>query len=213
MVTTSTARFFDSYAKDFSAIYGNQNTLVNAVVNRIFRRSMVLRYERTLAGCTPIEGKSVIDIGCGPGHYSVALATRGAARVLGVDFAPGMIDLARARAAGAGVTDRCTFTLGDFLAATGDDQFDYAVIMGFMDYIEEPRTLIEKVLRVCRGKAFFSFPAKGGLLAWQRRFRYRTRCPLYLYAEPQIRSLFLGLGTPAVSIEPIDRDYFVTLTI
>src|SRR5450755_1146133 len=116
---TRTASFFDTYARDFSAIYGNDNTPVNAVVNRMFRKSMMLRYERSLAGCTPIEGKTVIDIGCGPGHYSVALAARGAARVLGVDFAAGMIELARARAAGAGVADRCTFTLGDFLTATG----------------------------------------------------------------------------------------------
>ncbi len=212
MDTTSTARFFDAYAGDFSAIYGNQNTLINAVVNRVFRRSMVLRYERTLSGCTPIEGKSVIDIGCGPGHYAVALAARGAARVLGVDFASGMIDIARARASTAGVADRCTFTLGDFLAATGDDTFDYAVVMGFMDYIEDPRALIEKVLRVCRGKAFFSFPSDGGVLAWQRRLRYRSRCPLYLYTEPQVRKLFAGLGS-SVTIEPIDRDYFVTLTV
>ena len=84
-----TAEFFDAYARDFNAIYGNENTLVNAVVNKLFRKSMVVRYERTLAGCSPIEGKTVIDIGCGPGHYGVALAARGAARVLGVDFAPG----------------------------------------------------------------------------------------------------------------------------
>jgi 2-polyprenyl-3-methyl-5-hydroxy-6-metoxy-1,4-benzoquinol methylase len=213
MEATSTAKFFDAYASDFNAIYGNENTMVNAVVNRVFRRSMVLRYERTLAGCVPIESKSVIDIGCGPGHYAVALAARGAARVLGVDFAPGMIEIARQRAERAGVNGRCTFTLGDFLAVTGDEPFDYAIVMGFMDYIEEPRALIEKVLRVCRGKAFFSFPADGGLLGLQRRVRYRRRCPLFLYTEPQIRALVSGLGVKSASVEPIARDYFVTLTV
>ena len=194
MDTTSTAKFFDAYARDFNAIYGNENTMVNAVVNKVFRKSMVLRYERTLAGCVPIEGKTVIDIGSGPGHYAVALAARGAARVLGVDFAPGMIEIARQRAASAGVTDRCTFSLGDFMTISGDETFDYAIVMGFMDYIEEPRALIEKVLRVCRGKAFFSFPAGGGILALQRRVRYRNRCPLFLYSEPQIRSLVVRAG-------------------
>jgi len=209
---TRTATFFDTYANDFSAIYGNENTPLNAVVNRMFRKSMMLRYERTLAGCQPIEGKTVIDIGCGPGHYAVALAARGASRVLGVDFASGMIDLARKRAEGAGVADRCTFTLGDFLEVTGDETFDYAVVMGFMDYIEDPLALMKKVLKVCRGKAFFSFPADGGLLAWQRRLRYRSRCALYLYTEPQIRSLVSSLGVKASSVEMISRDYFVTLT-
>jgi 2-polyprenyl-3-methyl-5-hydroxy-6-metoxy-1,4-benzoquinol methylase len=211
--TTKTARFFDGYARDFNAIYGNENTMVNAVVNRVFRKSMVLRYERTLAGCDPIAGKSVIDIGSGPGHYSVELATRGAARVLGVDFAPGMVDIARQRAGRAGVGDRCTFTLGDFLVASAAETFDYAIVMGFMDYIEEPRGLIEKVLSVCRHKAFFSFPADGGLLALQRRVRYRSRCPLYLYSESRIRALLAGLPVKAATVDPIARDYFVTLTV
>jgi 2-polyprenyl-3-methyl-5-hydroxy-6-metoxy-1,4-benzoquinol methylase len=211
--TTKTAEFFDSYAGQFSAIYGNENTALNAVINRLFRKSMMLRYQRTLAGCTPIEGKSVIDIGCGPGHYSVELAARGAGRVLGIDFASGMIDIANRLAARAGVADRCTFKLGDFLAASGDETFDYAVVMGFMDYIEDPLALMRKVLSVCRGKAFFSFPASGGLLAWQRRLRYRSRCPLYLYTEPQIRSLLNDLGGRSSSVEVISRDYFVTVSV
>ena len=210
---TRTASFFDTYANDFSAIYGNENTPLNAVVNRMFRKSMMLRYERTLAGCQPIEGKTVIDIGCGPGHYSVALATRGASRVLGVDFASGMIDIAKRRAEGADLADRCKFTLGDFLEVTGEETFDYAVVMGFMDYIEDPLALMKKVLKVCRGKAFFSFPADGGLLAWQRRLRYRSRCALYLYTEQQIKSLVSSLGVKASSVETISRDYFVTLTV
>jgi 2-polyprenyl-3-methyl-5-hydroxy-6-metoxy-1,4-benzoquinol methylase len=211
--TARTASFFDAYAKDFNAIYGNENTLVNGVVNRLFRKSMMLRYEKSLAGCQPIQGKSVIDIGCGPGHYAVALAAQGASRVLGVDFAPGMVEIARKRAETAGVTDRCTFTLGDFLDVSGDEKFDYAIVMGFMDYIEDAGALMRKVLGVCRGKAFFSFPADGGPLAWQRRLRYRSRCALYMYTEPQIRSLVSALGVKSSSIEPISRDLFVTLTV
>ena len=211
--TTRTASFFDAYAKDFNAIYGNENTLVNGVVNRLFRKSMMLRYEKSLAGCQPIQGRTVIDIGCGPGHYGVALAAQGASRVLGVDFAPGMIEIARKRAESAGVTDRCTFTLGDFLDVSGDEKFDYAIVMGFMDYIEDAGALMRKVLGVCRGKAFFSFPADGGPLAWQRRLRYRSRCELYMYTEPQIRSLISALGVKSSSIEPISRDFFVTLTV
>jgi len=213
METSRTASFFDTYAKDFNAIYGNENTLVNGVVNKLFRKSMMLRYEKSLAGCQPVQGKTVIDIGSGPGHYAVALAAQGASRVLGVDFAPGMIDIARKRAERAGVTDRCTFTLGDFLEASGDEKFDYAIVMGFMDYIEDAGALMRKVLNVCRGKALFSFPADGGPLAWQRRLRYRSRCALYMYTEPQIRSLVSALGVKASSIEPISRDFFVTLTV
>jgi hypothetical protein len=85
--------------------------------------------------------------------------------------------------------------------------------MGFMDYIEDPLALMKKVLTVTRGKAFFSFPCEGGLLAWQRRMRYKSRCALYLYTEPQIRSLISNLNVKTSSVEAISRDFFVTLGV
>jgi 2-polyprenyl-3-methyl-5-hydroxy-6-metoxy-1,4-benzoquinol methylase len=213
MPGTTTSEFFHGYAHDFDAIYGNKNTLVNSLINRYLRRSMRLRYEKTLEGCTPIEGKTVIDIGCGPGHYSVALAARGAAKVFGLDFAKGMIDIARANAEKAGVADRCTFAFGDFLTYPITEKFDYAVVMGFMDYIADPRALIERVLSMTTSKAFFSFPVDGGVLAWQRKLRYKRRCDLYMYNREQLRELFAGLPYRDIHVEQIDRDYFVTVTM
>jgi 2-polyprenyl-3-methyl-5-hydroxy-6-metoxy-1,4-benzoquinol methylase len=169
-----------------------------------------VRYERTLAGCRPIEGCSVIDIGCGSGHYSVALARAGAARVLGLDFAPGMLQIACRAAQAAGVAQRCTFVSGDFLTYPIAEKFDYAVVMGFMDYVADPRAVIDRVLAITRRRAFFSFPKAGGPLAWQRQLRYRSRCDLYLYTEPQIRGLLAASGA-AFSIESIGRDFFVTV--
>jgi ubiquinone/menaquinone biosynthesis C-methylase UbiE len=89
-----TQTFFHQYANDFDAIYGNQNGLIDSVINRIFRKSMRLRYEKSIEGCEPVQGKSVLDVGCGPGHYSITVAQRGASRVVGIDFADGMLKLA-----------------------------------------------------------------------------------------------------------------------
>ena len=205
-----TSEFFDRYAVDFDAIYGNDNRALERVVNRLFRRAMVVRYEKTIAGCDPIEGRTVIDIGCGSGHYSVALARAGAARVLGLDFAPGMLKIARDSAKKFGVADRCTFEHGDFLTHPLPEPFDYAIVMGFMDYVSDPRRVIDRVLGVVRRRAFFSFPKDGGPLAWQRKLRYRNRCDLFLYREDQIRSLFSATGAK-FKIERIGRDFFVTL--
>ena len=174
---------------------------------------MRLRYEKTIAGCSPIEGKSVLDIGCGPGHYSVTLAKNGAKEVFGIDFAEEMIGLASQNAWSAGVQDRCHFARRDFLVDSIDDKYDYTIAMGFMDYMADPQMTLEKVLAVTKLKAFLSFPAKGGILAWQRKLRYKSRCPLYMYSLPQLHQLFSTLNLQNVGCERIARDYFVTVTV
>jgi SAM-dependent methyltransferase len=211
-VTTNdtTSQFFDGYARDFDAIYGNANTRLNALVNRVFRKSMRLRFDRTIAGCDPVKGKTIIDIGCGPGHYALTLAKRGAAKVFGLDFAKGMIDIAKDRAKSGGVSDVCTFEYGDFMTAKVDGTFDHAVVMGFMDYMSDPRAVIERTLSLTNKSAFFSFPADGGVLAWQRKLRYKRRCDLFMYSKPQIERLFAGTRARRVTIDKIARDFFVT---
>ena len=200
--------FFDTYAADFDAIYGSAHRFPGSLINRCFRRSMMLRFAATLDGCWPVAGKSVLDVGCGPGHYCTALAREGAEHVVGIDFAEQMVHLARQRAETAGVTERCRFIVGDFLTHQWTRTFDHVVVMGFMDYVENPSEVIEKVARLTRRKAFFSFPDSGGLLAWQRRLRYRSRCPLWMYTRRDLDRLFRDYHTETARMS---RDFFVTL--
>ena len=208
--TERTAEFFDRYAQDFSAIYGNRNTAVNRVVNALFRRSMRMRYDLAIEGSNPIVGRSVLDIGCGPGHYCIELARRGASRVLGIDFAEGMLEIARSGAARAGLEKTCEFRQADFFKDEFQEKFDYVIAMGFMDYVERPADTLRKALALTRVRAFFSFPLAGGFLAWQRQLRYRSRCDLYLYTELQVRQLFEDSGAKRIDVQKIDRDLFVT---
>lgn len=210
MAQDQTAEFFDRYAQGFSAIYGTDNGLFNRVVNRFFRQSMKERYLSTLEGCHPIKDRSVLDVGCGPGHYSVELARRGAGRVLGLDFADGMLSIAREQAQRAGVSGVCTFERGDFLERQFSEKFDYVILMGFMDYMKDPGAVVRKALSVTGSKAFFSFPLDGGFLAWQRSVRYKMKCDLYLYNESRVRSLFDGLSGVRIETKNLKRDLFVT---
>jgi hypothetical protein len=98
----------------------------------------------------------------------------------------------------------------DFLRDEFNESFDYVIAMGFMDYVAQPETSIRKMLGLTRVRAFFSFPLDGGLLAWQRKLRYRARCDLYLYTEDQVRKLFAGTTATRVEVTRIDRDLFVT---
>ena len=210
MSTDRTQTFFHQYANDFDAIYGNQNGLLDSVINRLFRKSMKLRYEKTIEGCDPIEGKSVLDIGCGPGHYSITLAQRGASRVVGIDFAEGMLQLATEHAGRVGVGDQCKFMVADFYQYPPEEVFDYVIVMGFMDYMPDPEKVVEKVLSLTRRKAFFSFPVAGGWLGWQRELRYKKRCDLFLYSHERLQQIFAKFPQAKATIEPISRDFFVT---
>jgi 2-polyprenyl-3-methyl-5-hydroxy-6-metoxy-1,4-benzoquinol methylase len=207
-----TQTFFHQYANDFDAIYGNQNGVFDNVINRLFRQSMKLRFEKTIEGCNPIQGKSVLDVGCGPGHYAITLAQRGAGRVVGIDFAEGMLALATEHAQKVGVGNRCSFMVADFYKYAPEELFDYVVVMGFMDYMPTPENVVEKVLSLTRSKAFLSFPVAGGILGWQRKLRYQKRCDLFLYTQEQLQRMFANFRGVTAKIEPIKRDFFVTLT-
>lgn len=211
MPEKGTSQFFNSYSRSFDAIYGSENTLLNIIINGLFRRSMRLRFIKTIEGCEPIEGRSVIDVGCGSGHYAIVLAQRGAKSILGIDFAKGMIELADGNARLAGVEDRCNFVCGDFLVYPLKGKFDYSVVVGFMDYIEHPEEIIKRVLAITKTRAFFSFPLEGGILARQRKIRYRRKCDLFLYKEEEVCELFVGESYEKLEVERISRDLFVTV--
>ncbi len=174
---------------------------------------MRLRYIRTIENCEPIKGRKIIDIGCGPGHYAIALANKGAEFILGIDAAKGMLELAKQKAKSAGVENKCNFILGDFLTYPIKEKFDYSIVMGFMDYIENPRKIIEKVLSITKVKAFFSFPKKGGVLAWQRKLRYKKKCDLFMYSINQLYSLFGNMNYKKIEVQKIGRDFFVIISM
>jgi 2-polyprenyl-3-methyl-5-hydroxy-6-metoxy-1,4-benzoquinol methylase len=210
MDSEQTSQFFDRYSTGFDAIYGNQNHAFNRLINRFFRQSMRERFELTLGGCMPLAGCSVLDVGCGPGHYAIELARRGAARVTGIDFADGMLEIARARSRREGVGDTCSFENADFLTWNPLEKYEYVILMGFMDYVSEPVKVISKALSLTRRRAFFSFPLGRGILAWQRKLRYRSRCELYMYTPEEITSLFRGVPNTRFQVQRISRDLFVS---
>ena len=88
----------------------------------------------TLLGWLPanLEGRRVLDAGCGTGAFAVEAARRGA-EVVAVDVAGNLVALARDRAPG-GVAARLDFRTGDFTdPALG--RFDHVVAMdSFIHY-------------------------------------------------------------------------------
>jgi ubiquinone/menaquinone biosynthesis C-methylase UbiE len=204
--------FWDSYASDFDAIYGTKNSWLNNVINKLFRGSMKMRFEKTMK-IIPDEKVSVIDIGCGPGHYCFSLAQSGQREILGIDFSEKMIQLAKDHALVLGIADRLKFEVLNFLEFEPEKQYDYSIMIGFIEYFEHPELIIKKAIDITNRKILMSFPVAGGLLAFQRKIRYKRRCYLRLYSHDDIIELLKGLNISTFKIEKIQRDFFVTIDV
>ncbi|MGA2406174.1 MAG: class I SAM-dependent methyltransferase [Bacteroidales bacterium] len=204
--------FWDSYASDFDAIYGTKNSLINNVINKMFRNSMKIRFEKTNI-IIPQEKISVIDIGCGPGHYCFSLAQNDEREILGIDFSETMIQLAANHAKELGLEKRLKFEVENILEFEPKRKFDYSIMMGFIEYFENPELVIKKALAITNRTILISFPVAGGFLAFQRKLRYKRRCFLRLYSHDNIERLLDGLNIKSYTIEKIQRDFFVTINL
>ena len=203
-------RHFDEDARRFDAIYEPGGGPVRRFVDGIWRGVVRRRFELALARLEPLAGKAVLDVGCGSGRYAVACAVRGAALVVGVDFAPAMIEIARALARRAGVEERCDFRVGDFPAAVPEEGFDAALGLGLFDYVREPVPLLQAMRARTRGLLILSFPRAREWRAPLRRLRFLLAgCPLYLYSERRTRALLREAGLDDFDWVPLDRDYVV----
>jgi tRNA (mo5U34)-methyltransferase len=101
---------------------------------------------RTLAPALPddLSGKSVLDIGCNAGFFSLELKRRGAARVLGVDSDPRYLAQARLAVEVSGLdVELRELTVYD-VAALGE-RFDVVLFMGVLYHLRHPLLALDLV--------------------------------------------------------------------
>lgn len=117
------------------------------------------------AGIGP--GDRVLDIACGPGTASCVARGMGAAAVTGIDFAPGMVRLAREEAEKTGAAERTgpiQFLEGNALALPlGNHKFDVVVSNFGVIFAPDAPKAVSEMARVLRPGGRLS------LTAWPRR--------------------------------------------
>jgi 2-polyprenyl-3-methyl-5-hydroxy-6-metoxy-1,4-benzoquinol methylase len=205
------AHHFEHDASRFDAIYreSGKNWFSRFVDNR-WRGVVQRRLELAVRELAPFDGKSILDVGCGSGRYCHAFAARGAARVLGIDFAPAMIDIAKRLAAEQGLGDRCEFRVGTFPGALGGERFDASTAMGYFDYVEKPEEHLRAMRAHTTGVMLMSFPKSREWRVPVRRTRFAIRrVPLFLYSERRVRELLSRAGIDTFSFIDLKRDYVV----
>lgn len=100
-----------------------------------------------------LRGADVVDFGCGVGEEAVEIAAF-ARSVYGIDIVPRYLEAARARAAAAGVADRCTFG-----SVPPPEPVDIVVSLDSFEHFGEPGGVLEAMYALLRpgGQVVTSF--------------------------------------------------------
>jgi len=214
-ISNDVSIFFDGYAHDFSSIYKEdtkKRSPFDKLMDNWFRQAIKERFNRTSNETKKNSIKSVLDIGCGPGHFVVKFLEQGK-KVTALDIAPSMLEITKKRVQAVGKEDEVTFILEDYLDHKPIKKFDAACVMGFFDYVQDPVIVLKKLLNDVEKEIYISIPGDKGFLAWQRKIRYNLRnCPLFLYSREFLEDSLKKAGCFEISeITEIDRGYFVTI--
>jgi len=93
----------------------------------------------------------ILDLGCGVGGPAVYLAETSGAHVSGVDLVEKGVEVARDHAAGAGLSNRTDFRVGDALDMPfGDTVFDVVMSLNVMNVFADKVAVFNEVRRTLR---------------------------------------------------------------
>ncbi len=114
-----------------------------------------LQFIRELAD---IADKRIVDVGCGGGILSEALAREGA-EVLGIDLSAELVDIAELHALEQGVDKvRYERISAEELAEREPESFDLVTCMEMLEHVPRPASVVAACARLVKpgGKVFFS---------------------------------------------------------
>ena len=202
--------FWNSEADAFQRIYTHRKSRFANTLDQIFRKDMYERYTFTIEHCEPVKDRKFLDVGCGNGMYSLELARRGAAKVVGIDIAEVMIELCRRSSQEKNLDDVCTFTQTDLLDYKPDTKFDVSFGIGLFDYISDPLPVLKRMCEVSTDKAIMAFPRLWTWRAPVRKVRLaRKGCDVFFYSRARIEQLLGQAGFKSQEIVKVGKLYCV----
>lgn len=110
-----------------------------------------------VAARTPLDGARVLDVGCGGGLLSEALALRGA-QVTAIDLAPELLQVARLHGLESGVAVDYRLASVEALAADAAGTFDAVTCMELLEHVPDPASVLAACAQLLRpgGRLFVS---------------------------------------------------------
>jgi len=128
---------FDALAARFWDIHGDFRPL--HLLNPVRLQFVTAR--------APVAGRRVLDVGCGGGLLSEALASTGA-QVCGIDLAPGMIEVARLHAAESRLTIDYRVASAEELAQRQPGYFHVVTCMEMLEHVPDPAAMTATLARL-----------------------------------------------------------------
>lgn len=129
------------------------------------------RHERVLEWVEQLgleTGSQVLEIGCGAGFLSLALAER-KFNVHAIDSVDAMVEQTRQHAREAGMAEQISVEVGDISSlAFQDGSFDLVLAIGVIPWIERPDTAIQEMARVLKpgGRVILTADNRARLNIW-----------------------------------------------
>jgi 2-polyprenyl-3-methyl-5-hydroxy-6-metoxy-1,4-benzoquinol methylase len=203
-------RFWNNEADSFQRIYTHKKSRFANVLDKLFRKDMYQRFAFTIENCEPVANRSFLDVGCGNGLYSLELARRGAARVVGIDIAEVMVELCKRSSVAENLDDRCTFTQTDLLAYDSESHFNVSFGIGLFDYIRDPLPVLRKMRELSNDKVILSFPRYWTGRAPVRKLRLSIKgCDVVFYTAARIKKLMAAAGFSRHTLTRVGKLYCV----
>ncbi len=100
---------------------------------------------RRLPSWLDVEGKSVLDVGCGHGNLCFDVARRGADTVLGIDIQPMDLALTNLEAQDPAAAEKCSFRQTSDLGDLDGSQFEMIFSQEAFEHYAEPEAFMERL--------------------------------------------------------------------
>lgn len=204
-------KYWDHNVGDFDSIYSHGKSKFQNWLDATFRWDMYARFDYTMEHAAPIQGRTVLDVGCGTGRYAFEFLRRGARHVVGIDIAERMLEVCRQRAHDEGVSDRCAFIHSDLAAYQPASKFDVCIGIGLFDYIPDALPVLTRMRECVMHCAIVSLPRLWTWRAPVRKVRLAFKgCDVYFYTPKQIETLLNQAGFKRFELEEVGQLYCVT---
>jgi SAM-dependent methyltransferase len=137
-----------------------------------------LEFQLMLDMLKPMNGNSILDIGCGTGASLSPFLDRGL-QITGIDPSPYMLDIA-AKKLGHRVDLHRGFAED---LPFDDNSFNYACLISTLEFVEDPRKAIEEACRVTKDRIFIGVLNRHALKGIQLRLKGIFTKSIYNHAQ------------------------------